>query len=150
MDDKRDALMDEALHAQKAIFVAIQAAAEPIWLSLDLSMMQWKALQMIAHKDAITVGQVADCLDIGKPAASILIEQLVKHALVERTTDPLDRRRSIVRLSLQGEELVTRLRQGNRDRIRNWLSRLTDEDLSALVQGLRALAKEAAGERPVA
>lgn len=150
MDDKRDALLNDALQAQKAIFLAVHATAEPLWRSLDLTMLQLKALQVIAHRDAITVGQVADCLDIGKPAASILIEQLVQHALVERTTDPQDRRRSLVRLSHQGEELVTRLRQGNRDRFLTWLSRLDDDDLAALVQGLQALAKVTAGERPLA
>src|SRR5437588_6971759 len=78
----------------------------------------------------MTIGQLADALGSGKPAASILVERLVQLALVERAEDPLDRRRTIARVTPQGEELVARLRQGGRDRLRAWLSRLGDDDLA--------------------
>jgi MarR family transcriptional regulator, organic hydroperoxide resistance regulator len=142
----RDQLIDNALQAQKQIVQAMHAAAEPTWLQLDLTMAQLKGLFALADSP-MTIGQLADVLGSGKPAASILVERLVQLGLVERAEDALDRRRTIARVTARGEELVARLRQGGRERLRTWLSRLGDDDLAALVQGLRALAAAAAGEQ---
>ena len=142
----RDRLIDDAMQAQKQIVRAMHTAAEPTWLQLDLTMAQLKGLLALADSP-MTIGQLAEALGSGKPTASILVERLVQLGLVERAEDPLDRRRTIARVTAQGEELVTRLRQGGRDRLRAWLSRLDDDDLAALVQGLQALATAAAGEQ---
>jgi MarR family transcriptional regulator, organic hydroperoxide resistance regulator len=142
----RNQLIDDAMQAQKQIVQAMHAAAEPTWLQLDLTMAQLKGLFALADSP-MTIGQLAEALGSGKPAASILVERLVQLGLVERAEDPLDRRRTIARVTAQGEELVARLRQGGRDRLRAWLSRLGDDDLAALVQGLQALATVASGEQ---
>ena len=142
----RTQLIDDALQAQKQVMQAMHTAAEPTWLHLVLTMAQLKGLFALADSP-MTIGQLASALGSGKPAASILVERLVQLGLVERTEDPLDRRRTIARVTARGEELVARLRQGGRDRLRAWLSRLDDEDLAALVQGLQALATVAAGEQ---
>src|SRR2546423_12566088 len=117
----RDRLIDDALQAQKRIVQAMHAAAEPTWLQLDLTMAQLKGLFALADSP-MTIGQLADALGSGKPAASILVERLVQLALVERAEDPLDRPRTIARVTPQGEELVARLRQGRRGRPRARLS----------------------------
>ena len=142
----RDQMIDNALQAQKQIVQAMHAAAEPTWLQLDLTMAQLKGLFALADSP-MTIGQLADVLGSGKPAASILVERLVQLGLVERAEDALDRRRTIARVTARGEELVARLRQGGRERLRTWLSRLGDDDLTALVQGMQALAAAAAGEQ---
>jgi DNA-binding MarR family transcriptional regulator len=138
----RQLLVDEIMHSQKCIASAMHASAEPLWLHLDLTMAQLKGLFVLADNPT-TIGQVAAALAIGKPAASILVDRLVQLELAERIEDPLDRRRTIARLTASGQELAARLREGGRDRIRAWLERLSDEDLAALVQGLRALAAAA-------
>src|SRR5438067_13204161 len=142
----RDQLIDDAMQAQKQIVQAMHAAAEPTWLQLDLTMAQLKGLFALADSP-MTIGQLAEVLRSGKPAASILVERLVQLGLVERAEDPLDRRRTIARVTARGEERAARLRQGGRERLRTWLSRLGDDDLAALVQGLQALATAAAGEQ---
>jgi len=142
----RDRLIDDAMQAQKQIVRAMHTAAEPTWLQLDLTMGQLKGLFTLADSP-MTIGQLAEALGSGKPAASILVERLVQLGLVERAEDPIDRRRTIARVTARGEELAARLRQGGRDRLHSWLSRLGDADLAALVQGLRALAAAALAEQ---
>src|SRR5436305_10823750 len=134
------------MQAQNLIARAMHTAAEPTWLQLDLTIGQLKGLFTLADSP-MTIGQLAEALGSGKPAASILVERLVQLGLVERAEDLLDRRRTIARVTARGEELTARLRQGGRERLRAWLSRLGDDDLAALVQGLRALAAVAAGEQ---
>lgn len=130
------------MQAQKQIGQAMHAASEHSWFQLDLTMSQLKGL-MLLDETPLTIGQLAETLGVGKPAASILVDRLVQLHLVERTEDPLDRRRTIARLTAQGDDIVTRLRQGSRDRLRGWMARLNDDDLAALVQGLTALAAAA-------
>ena len=143
----RERLIDEALDLQRQIYTALQAGAFPQWLQLDLTMAQLKALFSLAGSGPTTIGQLADTLDIGRPAASILTERLVQLGLVERTEDRLDRRRTFARLTPRGEELVLRLRQGGRERLRAWLERLADEELDALIRASRAVVAAAGEER---
>lgn len=142
-EQQHEELITAAMQAQRAISHAVHAAADPTWLELDVTMAQLKALMVLAD-DAVTVGQLASTLGIGKPAASILVERLVQLGMATRTEDALDRRRTLVHLTDDGEALVTRLRQGGHDLMRAWIGQLSDDDLAALAQGLRALAEIAA------
>ncbi len=136
----RERLVDDALCAQKSIFVAMQANETVAWIQLELTMAQIKGLFLLADHGPVTVGRLADLLGIGKPSASILADRLVQLGMVDRTDDSNDRRRTFIGLSPQGENLVVTLRQGGRELLFSWLGRLSDDDLAALAQGLRALA----------
>ena len=131
--------IQEITETYRAIFRSLWAATAPAWIDLDLSMAQLKTLIVLSKEEPATIGQVAESLGIGLPTASHLIERLVQAGLAERTEDPLDRRRTLARLSPQGEELSERLRQGSRDRLRDWLAQLSDDERAALLYGLRAL-----------
>lgn len=146
MELDRKALIEEAQHAQRSVIAAIRESVTlASWLELDLTMAQLKGLLALATSQNCTVGHVARRLRIGRSAASLLVDRMVQDGLVERTEDPEDRRRALLRLSVRGEELMARLRQGREERnpLPGWLARLSDQDLQALVQGLRALAAEA-------
>jgi DNA-binding MarR family transcriptional regulator len=145
MDIDRQTLIEEAQRSQRLVFMAIQQVAMPYWLQLDLTMAQLKGILTLASTGSTTVSHFATILQIGRSAASLLVDRLVQDGLVERTGDTEDRRRTLIRLSPRGEDLVAQLRQG-RGRLHPlaaWLQRLSDNDLLALTQGLRALAHEA-------
>ncbi len=135
-----ESLVEEALSAYETVIQAFHATTESHWLHLDLTITQLKGLFVLADEGALIVGRMAELLGIGKPAASVLVEALVQLTLVERAEDPSDRRRTIVRLTPQGEELVSQLQHGERRLVRALLGRLAPDDLAALTQGMRALA----------
>ncbi len=146
MDIDREALIQEARHLQKIVVALImQEMAQPSWLELDISMAQLKGLFVLTHLKQCTIGEFADALDIGRSSASLQVDRMVQDGLVERTEDTEDRRRAMIRLSPHGMELTVQLRQGREERspLPAWLTKLSDSDLQALVQGLRALATEA-------
>ena len=146
MERDREALIQEAQRAQRIVVAAImQQVSLPTFLDLDISMAQLKGMFVLASGGTSTVGQLAEGLRIGRSAASLLVDRMVQDGLVERTEDSEDRRRTTLRLSRRGEELISRLRQGREERnpLPAWLAKLSDQDLRALVQGLRALAAEA-------
>lgn len=140
-NDERAAAVHAVMEAQKQIYRALHQTQEPAWLNLDLSMAQLKALMVLATQPAMNVSSLADTLQIGKPATSILVDRLVQLGYVERTEDAEDRRRTLVSPSAAGQELVTRLREGPQDRFMRWLQQMTTEDLDALVRSLDALAE---------
>ena len=82
--------------------------------------------------------QIARHLGIGEPTASHLIDRLVQAGLVDRSEDPMDRRRAIVRLSPAGEELIEKL-LGWEEILGEWLHKVPGKDLSQFRHGLNAI-----------
>jgi len=147
--DAETDLVEETFAAQEAVTQLTHAWHAPEWLELELSITQVKALIVLDCHPAITIGQLACKLGLAKPAASILVDKLVQAGYIERTEDAEDRRRTNIRLSTTGAELVYRLMRVKREQMRALLARMAPADLRALCQGLRALAT-AAGQAPAA
>lgn len=148
MRGEREVLLDAVIEGQKRFLRATHAASTPTWLELHLSMAQLKGLFVLAH-GTMSVSEVGETLGTGKAAASLLVDRLVQVGLVDRSEDPVDRRRTLVQLTTEGERSVSRLREGGRERFREWLDRLSDNDLAALAQGMRALAAVVASDATV-
>lgn len=119
----------------------------PAWLGLGLPAAQLKALVTVASGDGHSITSLAGSLGIGEPAASQVVEQLVRRGYVTREQDPGDRRRAVVKTTGTGMELVSGLRQGRREHVHEWLASMSDEDVHALAHGLDALAAAALGVR---
>jgi DNA-binding MarR family transcriptional regulator len=114
------------------------------WAQLELTIGQLKVMMILAGHPGMTISQLAESLSIGKPSTSILVDRLVQQGLLQRTEDEADRRRTLVTLTAAGNDLTTRLHQGNVERLVQWYSALAPDDLAALRRGLEALAKVAA------
>lgn len=133
-------LVEEAIAAYREVAHSWSIPAALTWLTLDLSIAQIKALIVLAHQEPLTVSQIGDHLGIGLPTASYLTERLVQADLAERSEDPDDRRRTLVRRTKRGRDLTQQLWYESQDRLRSRFSQVPDDDLSALIQGLRAIA----------
>jgi DNA-binding MarR family transcriptional regulator len=144
----RDAdLVAEAVDLYRQVHQGLRALIIPSWLHLNLTMAQLKGLFVLIHGPA-TIGQLATSLGITQSTASILVERLVRLGLVVRDEDPGDRRRVVVRLSPEGERIVTELGDAKREHLHSTLASISEDDLAALVQGLRALLSAVAATQP--
>lgn len=139
MKARRD-LIDRIMTAQSAIYHAAMAASTPVWANLDLSMAQMKMLRMLSCWGPATIGQLAETLGISQPTASQLVDRLVQAGLAERAEDPEDRRRTVARPSAAGQRLLDRLAEWP-GRMREWLARLSPDELDGLHHGMEALAR---------
>lgn len=140
MTDERNVVIEEILQLQRTVARAVGASSSQIWMGLDLSMAQLKTLMTLYDGDALPIGQIAEILGVGQPTASHLVDRLVQSALVERTEDALDRRRTLAALSPQGAALVAQLREVRIEALHSLITQLDDAALAALHFGLRALA----------
>src|SRR5258708_34240682 len=95
-----DAIVDEIAVLFRQVLGAMGRASRRLPESLrDLTMAQFRGLVVLSHDQPLAIGVLGDRLGIGLPAASRLVDRLVADRLVERNEDPIDRRRSLVRLA---------------------------------------------------
>ncbi|MHB1416807.1 MAG: MarR family winged helix-turn-helix transcriptional regulator [Chloroflexota bacterium] len=137
--------VEQTLAALRQLFAGIRAG-QPAWLEFDLTVRQIRALFALACHGPMTIGQVADTLHVRLPWASTVVDRLVDLHLVQRGEDPMDRRRTLARLTPRGEALVALVQGGHEERLRAALRELPPDDLTALTRGLEALTTALASE----
>jgi len=137
----------------------ITRASGPDWLSLSLTMGQFKPMKTVAMFGPQPVGALGRHLGLSEPGACLLVDKLEEHGLAVRERDPRDGRRSLVTLTPAAVELAATLRQGREEHIERWLGALATDELEGLLRGFRGLlrvaetttaedaAAEAAGDR---
>ncbi len=106
-----------------------------------LTVAQRKVLLCLDIHGPISMTQIARQEGITLPAATVLMERLVKLGYVERISDPKDRRLVLIILTHEGKSITENLKQ----RYMNRLQEILDEDLSnpdreALMQSLNTMA----------
>ena len=139
MEPQYEPLVEETVVIYRRYWTALLQAAEPIWSQLDLTILQLKGLILLEARGELAISAIADALGVGRPSASVLVEQMVQMGLVRRSEDVADRRRSLVCLTDQGKDLAARLHRGDEQFMASMFARLDAADLQALEQGLQAL-----------
>lgn len=90
--------------------------------------------------DGAAISEIGRRLGVSKQAAGKTVEKLASLGYVERTPDPADGRRTLIRLTPHGVDLLTRSAEGF-DRLRDqWARTLGEERLAALERDLRTMA----------
>ena len=110
-----------------------------------VTVQQMHALHTIARRGGVTMGELAGCLDAASlSSATQMSDRLVKLGLVERLSDPADRRLVRVAMSQRGRDLLQRREAAWREGVGRALEGLTDEECATLVR----LLERAAGPPP--
>ena len=65
----------------------------------------------------VSIGEIAEGLQIRHHGASLLVERSVKRGLLYRREDPNDRRRALVSLTAQGQEILDQITLANRHQL---------------------------------
>ena len=138
MYQAREELEREVLAQYRAMMHRFKASSGGAWMEIDLTLPQLRTLLILAEEGPLVIGQIAQRLGIGLSTGGHLVDRLVQAGLAERMEDSEDRRRTLARLTPKGEELHARLL--NRvQHIQKLIQKLDEDDLAALLQGLRAL-----------
>jgi DNA-binding MarR family transcriptional regulator len=114
------------------VFLGLRAASRRIdnavsqWLEPhNLTLTKMDVLHLIsASKDGTTVSQLRDHLLMTQPNVTFVVAGLERDGLVQRETDPADRRASIVRLTSGGRDL---------------LATMSESQLAAIARGVEPL-----------
>jgi MarR family transcriptional regulator, organic hydroperoxide resistance regulator len=138
MYQAREELEREVLAQYREMMHGFKASSGGAWMEIDLTLPQLRTLLILAEEGPLVIGQIAQRLGIGLSTGGHLVDRLVQAGLAERMEDSEDRRRTLARLTPKGEELHARLLNRVQP-IQMLIQKLDEDDLAALLQGLRAL-----------
>ncbi len=140
MENGRGVAVEQAVAAYLAFWTTMLQEADPSWFQVDLTISQIKCLVLLEVRKNITIGGIAVALGVGRPFASVLVEQLVQGRFVTRGEDQDDRRRCIVGLTQEGRDVARRLLHDKDQTMAAAFATLQPSELAALTVGLTALA----------
>lgn len=118
LTDGGDSEFRQLVHRMLAFSARLETCRSGFGALLDLTGVQYTALISIAHlegDDGVGVKTVADHLGLSGSFLTIVTGQLAKRGLVEKSTNPQDRRRVHLRVTDKGRELLEGLAPIQRD-----------------------------------
>jgi DNA-binding MarR family transcriptional regulator len=120
------------------------------FLSGSLSLIHVHVLTILEVQGPLSMSRLAEALDVSVASATGIVGRMEQRRLVERRHDETDRRIVSVHPTRLGAEVFLRLRRHRREKIKEVLAHLSDEELSAFLTGLRAMrrARAALGSEP--
>ncbi|MDI9215489.1 MarR family winged helix-turn-helix transcriptional regulator, partial [Clostridium tertium] len=98
-----------------------------------------KVIFYLSQKKSMSVSDVAKCLDISKPNMTPIIDKLISNGLVNRYTDPNDRRKINIELTEKAHNLLKNKKREIKNNLFNKISTLNDEDLYKLDASIREM-----------
>ncbi len=115
---------------------AIRQSYDQRFNDLDLNLSEASVLAYVAEHGALSQTQIAKSLGLGRAATGALIDVLEDRALVQRQTDPDDRRVWLVEITITGKELVEEVYirdQILRKQLRTGITRQERQQLAAVL-----------------
>ncbi|WP_329456956.1 MarR family winged helix-turn-helix transcriptional regulator [Streptomyces sp. NBC_01497] len=117
--------------------------AGPIVLdNVPLGPTHGSALALIQENRGVTVGALATALDLGMATVSGLVADLERVGFAERSPDPADRRRTLVRIVPGSESLVEVWLEGATAPIMRALQQLRADERTTFVKAMGLLEQE--------
>jgi DNA-binding MarR family transcriptional regulator len=114
---------------------------------LRLGFTQLAALYVLADAGTMTVGDVAEAIGRSPSATSRLIDGLVRRRLVERRTEPEDRRQRTVALTQRGQAILRVVDRARADQFLTAVRALPRPERAIVAMGVAALATHAISRR---
>ena len=140
MREKRQReLEDRFLEAVRFLEREVRAYHLDDWRAMDVTMPQAKTLALLENLGPLRMGEIAAHLGSGLSATTALVDRLVEKDLIERGSDPADRRVVVCELTTSGRKSMEQALGTDPDRIQATMELLDDERLEVVVQGLEWL-----------
>ncbi|HEY4397996.1 MAG TPA: MarR family transcriptional regulator [Acidimicrobiia bacterium] len=112
-----------------------------------MTVVQYRALVLLASRGDLNVGMLADALDIHQSTATRLCDRLVAKGLVDRHSSTESRRETVVALTPAGRAIIRTVTDRRRSDIRKIMARLRPAEREQVATAFKMFA-EAAGEVP--
>jgi DNA-binding MarR family transcriptional regulator len=111
------------------------------WLQGSLSIVHLHVLSILEDEGPMSMGRLADSLDVSVASASGIVDRMEQRNLVERRHVAEDRRVVLVHPTADGLAVFTDLEEHRRAMLAMTLAGLTNEELKSFLVGLRAMAR---------
>jgi len=105
----KEDLVQHILRVSEEIYNALSPGVPTEWLSSDLTVAQLRILLVLQSRGPTRMSDIASTLSVTLPSATGIVDNLVRKGLVERETNPTDRRLVICKMTPAGQESINRL-----------------------------------------
>ena len=109
------------------------------WEELDLTIPQLKTLILLERAGPLRMGNISMYLSRALSATTTVVDRLVEKGLVNRSTDPDDRRVVLCELTDSGHDRIVRFWRIGQGRIQDVANQMEPEQLVTVVRGLEIL-----------
>ena len=109
------------------------------WHQGSISLIHLNVLTMLEANGPMSMSGIADSLDISVASATGVIDRMEARGLVRRRRSPEDRRVVLVEPAAGGRKVFGDIDNRRRKGLARLLARLSDEELTSLLVGHRAL-----------
>ena len=123
------------------VLIKIGVHRTPTGASLGLTNLQMGVLGSVARRANSTVGEVALDRMVVRPAASRLVNELVKKGLLRREHDQQDRRVVRLHLTAEGERALVVVHAEAMSLLGQVLEHMAPDDQTALLKGLESFVR---------
>lgn len=138
-DGDREGLIDRFVTAAEYLNRRTLSERLEAWAQLGMTTPQVKTLVFLDERGPARMGMIASHLGTSLSATTSVVDRLVQKDMLERASDPSDRRVVICELTSTGRDAVDRFWRLGEDRLMPVAALLDGEDLSAAVRGLELL-----------
>jgi DNA-binding MarR family transcriptional regulator len=135
----RQALVEDVLDELTSIRIRDWMGALKHWQQGALSMVHLNVTMLLNRHGPLPMSRLADLLDVSVASATGIIDRMEKRGVVERRHSETDRRIVEVHLTASGSTIFSAMDAERRARLERLVGLIRDEDLAALLTGLRAL-----------
>jgi len=142
-DERIDEYAEELGELIPTIARAIPGEASPEVVrqafDVDVSTPELFVLSYLPAQKEPNMSEIGRALSIDFSTLTRLVDKLVDKSLVERRSDPHDRRMVKVRLAERGKEIILRVEKEKKRRIVSILRQLSDEEIESLLKIMRII-----------
>lgn len=120
------------LYAVKQVEQAVRAHLDDLLRPAGVTALQYTALTVLERHDDLTAAALARNSFVRTQSMADLVAGLERRGLVERSRDPHDRRRILIRLTAAGRALIAEHRSAVEALERRMTTGLDDDEVSTL------------------
>lgn len=135
----KNEIIDRILGQVEGAFRELLPMAHQELLDLDLTTSQLKVVLLLYLNSEARMSELASSLGVTLATATGIIDRLVDRDIVERENSREDRRVVVCRLSAKGHQLTDNLYSSGRQRARQLLQGLSEQQLGKLDEALASL-----------
>ena len=108
------------------------------WHEGTLSLVHLNVLMLLRARGPLTMTHLAELIDVSVASATGIVDRMEKKGVIVRRRSEEDRRVVEVLVNESGELIFSSMQAERQVRLNQLLAEIKDEDLAALLQGLRA------------
>lgn len=144
-DVKRDLILDQYVPYRMAVLAHMMSEgfAKRYSQEYDMTIGEWRVMANLGHQEPQSAHEIGAHSHLDKVQVSRAVARLEKKGWIQREGDKVDRRRSLLTLTLSGRKVFNKIGELATDYEDDVCASLTTEEYAALDRILRKLSKRA-------